>query len=140
MAILKTTIIASIGTFLIGAASSAPLLALSAKDISSDSVFRSSHARSARAAVVKSSLEHVDSAYSDPDSRGYSPMGTARINGESVAINVFQNGATLGDRAGQGSGVADVFDRAGHLRRRFVYKENLNSPPLITEFVYKPER
>jgi len=42
--------------------------------------------------------------------------------------------------AGQGTGFADVFDRAGHLIRRFTFRENLNSPPQITEFVYMPER
>jgi hypothetical protein len=111
-------------------------MALSAKAINPDSVFRSS---SVRPSFVKPSLGQVDSANSDAQT-GYSRLGTAKINGSRVAINVFQNGATLDDTAGQGNGVADVYDRSGHLVRRFVYKENRNSPPLITEFVYRPER
>src|SRR6266481_2324830 len=138
MTTLKTTLVTSIGTFLIGAASSAPLMALSAKAINPDSVFRSS---SVRPSFVKAALGHVDSANSDADAQtGYAPLGTAKINGSRVAINVFQNGARLDDTAGQGNGVAAVYDRSGHLVRRFVYKENRNSPPLITEFVYGPER
>jgi hypothetical protein len=67
-------------------------------------------------------------------------LGIAKINGRRIAVYVFQNGAKLDDVAGQGQGFADVFDSAGHLIRRFVFRENLHSPPQITEFVYMPER
>jgi hypothetical protein len=137
MTTLKTTLITSIGTLLIGAASAAPILALGAKAVNSDSIFRSSNARTSAA---RSPSEHVDLANRDPDAAGYLPLGTAKIDGRRVAINVFQNGATLDDTAGQGKGVAEVYDRSGHLVRRFVFRENRNSPPLITEFVYTPER
>jgi len=64
----------------------------------------------------------------------------AKINGRRVKVYAFQNGAKLNDATGQGHGFADVFDRAGHLTRRFIFRENLNSPPQITEFFYLPER
>ena len=53
---------------------------------------------------------------------GYLPLGTAKINGRSIGVYVFQNGAKLGDEAGQGQGFADVFDSAGHLLRRFIFR------------------
>jgi len=52
---------------------------------------------------------------------------------------VYQNGAKLDDAAGQGHGVADVFDGAGHLTRRFIFRENLNSPSLFIEGFYMLE-
>ena len=67
-------------------------------------------------------------------------MGIAKINGRRIAVYAFRNGAKLDDVAGEGHGSADVFDRAGHLMGRFTFRENLNSPPLITEFVYMPAR
>ena len=67
-------------------------------------------------------------------------MGIAKINGRRIAVYAFQNVAKLGDVAGRGRGFADVFDSAGHLIRRFNFRENLNSPPQIIEFVYIPSR
>jgi hypothetical protein len=71
---------------------------------------------------------------------GYSLLGIAHINGRRVAVYAFQNGAKLDDAAGPGQGFADAFDRAGHLIRRFTFRENLNSPPQITEYVSMPAR
>ena len=62
-------------------------------------------------------------------------MGIAKINGGRVAVYSFDNGAKPDDVAGPGRGFADVFDSAGHLIRRFAFRENLNSPPRITEYV-----
>lgn len=67
-------------------------------------------------------------------------MGIAEINGSRVAIYAFQNGARHDDAAGKGRGFADVFDRTGHLIGRFTFRENLNSPTVITEFVSLPAR
>ena len=75
----------------------------------------------------------------DPGSpEGYSSLGIAKINGIRVAINVLENGARLDDVAGAGRGFADVFDGDGHLIRRFTFRENLNSPPQIIEYVSVP--
>ena len=77
-------------------------------------------------------LAHLGRAPGDPDAPlGYSPLGIAQINGTSIGVYAFQNGAKPGDVAGRGQGFADVFDSAGHLKRRFVFRENLNSPPQI---------
>jgi hypothetical protein len=57
-----------------------------------------------------------------------------------MAIYVFYNGAKVDDVAGRGQGSADVFHRAGRLIRRFTFRENLNSPPQITEYVFMPAR
>jgi len=67
-------------------------------------------------------------------------LGIANINGRRIAVYVFDNGAKVDDVAGQGEGTADVFDRAGRLIRRFNFRENLNSPPQITEYVFMPAR
>ncbi|MGA8567495.1 MAG: hypothetical protein WB580_06850 [Candidatus Binataceae bacterium] len=67
-------------------------------------------------------------------------MGIAKINGTRIGVYAFQNGAKLGDVTGRGQGFADVFDSAGHLIRRFIFRENLNSPPQIVEFVYMRAR
>jgi hypothetical protein len=88
---------------------------------------------------VGSPMARVDLAHGDPPP-GYSPLWIAKINGRRIAVYAFQNGAKLDDMAGQSQGFADVFDRAGHMMRRFIFRENLNSPPQITEFVYMPAR
>jgi len=127
MQAFKTTLFASVGAFLISAAPVAPELVTA----NSDSVFNAS--RSER------SIARVDRAFGDPDtSAGYSPLGIAKINGRRFAVNSFQNGARLDDAAGPGQGFADIFDSAGHLIRRFAFKENLNSPPQITEYLSMP--
>jgi hypothetical protein len=63
----------------------------------------------------------------------------AQVNGRRVLVYMYQNGAKLDDAAGQGHGVTDVFDSAGHLTRRLIFRENLNSPPIFSEFFYMPE-
>ena len=129
MQAFKTTIFASVGAFLISAAPVAPEMVTA----NSNSIFNAR--RSER------SLARVDRALGDPDpSAGYSPLGIAKINGRRFAVNSFQNGAKPGDAAGQGQGVADIYDGDGHLIRRFAFRENLNSPPQITEYVSMPPR
>src|SRR6266852_4251948 len=136
MKAFKTTLITSIGAFLIGTAFPAPRLALGTKDVNSPIKPGNSLMSS-----VGFPLARVARAYGDPDApAGYSPLGMVKINGRRVAVYVFQNGAKLNDAAGQGHGFADVFDHAGNLTRRFIFRENLNSPPQITEFFYLPER
>ncbi len=136
MEAFKTTLIASIGAFLIGAASAASGLALSTKVVNLDSAFKSGRKRMSRVGLP---LARVDRTHDDPDTpAGYSPLGIANINGRRIAVYVFQNGARVDDVAGRGQGFADVFDRAGHLIQRFTFRENLNSPPQITEYVFMP--
>jgi hypothetical protein len=55
-------------------------------------------------------------------------------------VNDFQNGAKPNDVAGKGLGFADVFDSAGHLLRRFTFRESFTSPPQIIEYVPVPAR
>jgi len=136
MKAFKTTLITSIGAFLIGTASPAPRLAASTKVVNS-----SIKPGNALMSSVGFPLARVARAYGDPDApAGYSPLGMAKINGRRVKVYVYQNGAKLNDAAGQGHGFADVFDSTGHLIRRFIFRENLYSPPQITEFFYLPER
>lgn len=136
MKAFKTTLITSIGAFLIGIASPTPRLAFGTKVI--DPPIKRGNALMSS---VDSPLANVHRTYADPDApAGYSPLGMVKINGSRVAVYVLDNGAKLNDAAGQGHGVADVFDSAGHLKRRFIFRENLNSPPQITEFLYLPER
>ena len=120
MKALIVVLITSINTFLIGPVSVAPDLAIGAKVVNLDS------------ALVRT----IGRANSDPDApEGYSTLGIAKINGRRVAVYSFDNGAKPDDVAGPGRGFADVFDSAGHLIRRFAFRENLNSPPQITEYV-----
>jgi len=116
MGVTKITLIASIGAFLIGSASVA-------SDGSIPSVAKS-----------RAAFQYTDSA--SPE--GYSSLGIAKINGNRFGVYAFDNGAKTDDVAGQGRGFADVFDGAGHLIRRFAFRENLNSPPRITEYVSVP--
>ncbi|MGO9618146.1 MAG: hypothetical protein ACLP6W_17255 [Bryobacteraceae bacterium] len=129
----KTTLIRSIGAFLIvSGASGLPL------GTQVDTPLRSSNARMTS---VGFPLARVDRSRGDPNTPAeYSPLGIAKVNRKRIAVYAFQNGAKLGDVAGQGQGFADVFDSAGHLIRRFIFRENLNSPPQIIEFVYLPAR
>jgi hypothetical protein len=125
MEAFKISLVTSICALLMGSASVAPDLAMGAKTVNLDSAFERADGR----------------AHSDPDAPdGYSPLGIAKINGSRVAIYAFQNGAKPDDVAGLGRGFADVFDSAGHLIRRFAFRENLNSPPQITEYVSMPAR
>jgi len=138
MEAFKTTLIASIGAFLVGAASAATGLALNTRAANSDSAFKSGRERISRVALPS---VRVDRTHGDPDTpAGYAPLGIANINGRRIAVYVFDNGAKVDDVPGRGEGSADVFDRAGRLIRRFNFKENLNSPPQITEYVFIPAR
>jgi hypothetical protein len=86
-------------------------------------------------------FNRVDAGHGVPEApEGYSSLGIAKINGIRVAINVLENGARIDDIAGAGRGYADVFDGDGHLIRRFAFRENLNSPPQITEYVSVPSQ
>ena len=129
MQAFKTTLFASVGAFLISAAPVAPEVVTA----NSKSVF---NARASERFIAR-----VDRASGDPDpSAGYSPLGIAKINGRRFAVNSFQNGAKWDDAAGQGQGFADIYGSDGHLIRRFAFRENLNSPPQITEYVSMPPR
>ena len=123
MDVTKIVLIASIGVFLIGTAS-----------VASDGSIPP--VASARAALKYVDAGHRDSA----NTEGYSSLGIAKINGIRVAINILENGARTDDIAGAGRGFADVFDGDGHLIRRFTFRENLNSPPQIIEYVSVPQR
>ena len=123
MDVTKIALIASIGVFLIGSASVA----------SDGSIPPVANARAA--------LKYVDAGHRDSaNTEGYSSLGIAKINGIRVAINILENGARLDDVAGAGQGFADVFDADGHLIKRFTFRENLNSPPQIIEYVSVPQR
>jgi len=137
MEAFKTTLVTSIAAaFLISSTFAAPVFDLGARPLKPDSVFKSSNAR---LSDVKMPLARVDRAVGEPEAPAwYSPLGIAKINGQRIAVYGFQNGAKLDDAAGQGRGSAEVFDSAGHLKRRFIYRENLNSPPKIAEFIYLP--
>ena len=111
-------LITSIGAFLIGSAS-----------VASDGSIPA-------VANPRAAFKCTDEGHRDPGSpEGYSSLGIAKINGIRVAINVLENGARIDDVAGAGRGFADVFDGDGHLIRRFTFRENLNSPPQIIEYV-----
>jgi hypothetical protein len=75
-----TTLIASIGAFLIGSASA----------VSSDSAFKSNDVRIAGFAFP---LARDDRAHGDPDApAGYLPLGIAKINGMRFSINASRTG------------------------------------------------
>jgi len=138
MEAFKTTLIASIGAFLVGAASAATGLALNTRVANSDFALKSGRERNTR---VGPPVTPVERTHGDPVTpAGYSPLGIANINGRRVAVYAFHNGAKVNDAPGRGEGFADVFDRAGRLIRRFNFRENLNSPPQITEYVFMPAR
>jgi hypothetical protein len=119
----KITLAASIAALLFGSASIVTDVAVGAEIANSQSDFNCG----------------ADTGRADPDApEGYSKLGIAKINGRRVAVYTFENGARLDDAAGEGHGFADVFDSAGHLIRRFAFRENLNSPPRITEYVPLP--
>lgn len=124
----KTTLIASVGAFLIGATSV----------VNSDCAFES---RNSRTVGIEFPSSRIYRAPRDPEApAGYSQLGIAKIDGARFGVYAFQNGARPEDVTGQGQGFADVFDSAGHLTRRFFFRENLNSPPQITEYVSMPAR
>jgi hypothetical protein len=138
MEAFKTTLVTSVAAFFIGSASAAPGLDFVTRHLEEESVFKSSNARKADVGIP---LARADRVSDEPDApAGYAPLGITKINGQRIAVYAFQNGAKLDDAAGQGHGSAEVFDSAGHLIRRFIYRENLHSPPQITEFIYMPER
>jgi hypothetical protein len=138
MQAFKTNLIASVGAFLGGVAAAATGLALNMKVASSNSGFKSAKERVSR---IEFPLARVARAPSDPDTpAGYSPLGIANISGRRIAVYVFHNGAKADDVAGRGQGFADVFDHTGRLMKRFAFRENLNSPPQITEYIFIPAR
>jgi hypothetical protein len=51
-------------------------------------------------------------------------LGITKINGSSVAVYDFRNGAKLGDVAGPG--LRRRLRQADHLLRRFAFRKNLN--------------
>jgi hypothetical protein len=127
MKAFKNILTTTIGAVLIGSASIAPDFAIGANTVNPKSSYR--------IAVAPAQSDH------DADTpNGYAQLGIAKINGSRFAVYGLQNGARLDDSAGQGRGFAEVFDSAGHLMRRFTFRENLNSPPQITEYVSMPDR
>ena len=136
MEAFKTTLVASIGAFLVGAASAATGLALNTKVANSKFALKSGRERNT---CVGLPVTPVERTHGDPVTpAGYSPLGIANINGRRVAVYAFHNGAKVNDAPGRGEGFADVFDRAGRLIWRFNFRENHNSPPQITEYVFIP--
>ena len=125
MLALNLAVVASICTFLIGSASVASDVAIGAE-----------------AANIHSSCDSAAGANQDERDapEGYAPIGVAKIDGIRLAIYALRNGARLDDAAGEGQGSADVYDSAGHLIRRYSFRENLNSPPLVMEYVSIPQR
>ena len=120
MAAFRTTLITSVGAFSVGVACAAAGLGLNTKAVNSGSAFKSSRARMSDDGFP---LAHLGRAPGYPDAPvGYSPLGIAKINGTRIGVYAFQNGAKLGDVTGRGQGFADVFDSAGHLIRRFIFR------------------
>jgi hypothetical protein len=122
---LNLAVVASICAFLIGSASVA-------SDVVPGSELATLH--SSFGCAPRRSHDTLD----PPD--GYASLGVAKINGIRLAIYALRNGARLDDAAGEGRGFADVYDGAGHLIRRFSFRDNLNSPPLVVEYVSIPAR
>jgi hypothetical protein len=138
MEAFKTTVITSLAAFVIGATSATPCLAFNTQIVNQDSAFNTSIAHTSGVSPI---LTRVAFAAGTPDAPAeYLPLGIAKINGREFEVYAFQNGAKRDDVAGQGEGSADVFDSDGHLIRRFAFRENLNSPPQIIEYVPVPTR
>jgi len=115
----KTTLISSIRALFIGRACAARL-AFSTKVVRSNSALKSSGARMSGDDFP---LARADRTQGDPDSTAsYSPSGITRINGRRIAVYAFPNGSKLCGVAGQGQ--VNVFDSAGLLIRRFVFRES----------------
>lgn len=140
MQTFKTTVIAFVASFLISPSPVAPEVTTRASTtvINSDSALNSGNA-TASPGYVFSRLDRSIPGYPEA-SAGYAPLGIAKINGRQFAVNSFQNGARLDDVAGPGRGFADIFDSDGLLVRRFTFRDSLNSPPQITEYVSIPTR
>jgi hypothetical protein len=140
MQTFKTTLIAFVASFLISASPVAPgvTTGTSTTVVNSGSALNSGNPP-ASAGYVFSRLDRSIHGYPEA-SAGYAPLGIAKINGRQFEVNCFQNGARIDDVAGPGRGFADVFDSSGLLVRRFAFRENLNSPPEITEYVSIPTR
>jgi hypothetical protein len=134
MASFRVTLITSLGAFSVGVACAVATVRLDTKAVNPGGIFKSVKAgTSDHRFLVAGGVE----APCDPDiPAGYSTLGIAKINGTRTGVYTVHNGAKLDDAAGRGRGVADVFGSAGHLMRRFIFRENLNSPPQIVEFVY----
>jgi hypothetical protein len=140
MQTFKTTLIAFVASFLISPSPVAPGVTTSTSTtvVNSGSALNSGNAP-ASAGYVFSRIDRGMLSYPEA-SAGYAPLGIAKINGRKFAVNCFQNGARIDDVAGPGRGFADIYDSAGVLVRRFTFRDNLNSPPQITEYVSIPTR
>ena len=138
----KSILIASLGVLMVAAISAPTGLTLNTKVANSDSAFKPRKARIFRVLRPPArSLVCLDRTHGDRDiPTDYSPLGITNVNGRRIAVYIFRKGAKANDVAGRGEGSADVFDRAGRLVRRFSFRENLNSPPQITEYVFMPAR
>jgi hypothetical protein len=139
MQTLKTTMIAFVASFLISPSPVAPGVTTSTNTtvVNSGSALNSGNPP----ASAGYAFPRLDSRMRYPEaSAGYATLGIAKINGRKFAVNSFQNGARIDDVAGPGRGFADIYDSAGVLVRRFAFRENLNSPPQITEYVSIPTR
>src|SRR5260370_2199952 len=91
MKAFKTTLITSIGAFLIGVASPTPRLAFGTKVINSPI-----KPGNALMSSVDSPLAPVARPYGDPDApAGYSPLGMAKIHTSRLAVYVYHNAPTL---------------------------------------------
>jgi hypothetical protein len=136
MTTFRTTLIASLGAFSVGVTCAVAAVRLDTKAVNPGCVFKSGKARMSDGGFLPAEGVRAPCDLYTP--AGYSPLGIAKINGRRIGVYAVDNGAKLGDPAGWGRGYADVFDSAGHLIRRFLFRENLNSPPQIIEFVYFP--
>ncbi len=94
-----------------------------------------------RRAAFTSSANAFAPVHQLPDAPpGYMPIGVVTIDGQQMAAYKFENGADLTHGRGDGKGVADVFDGAGHLVRSFVVCDKASSPPLVIEYLSMPTR
>ena len=60
--------------------------------------------------------------------RGYAPFNIALLNGKFYVTYALQDAAKHDDVAGAGHGFVDVFSTTGHLQKRLVKRDSLNSP------------
>src|ERR1700694_2163280 len=121
MEAFKTALITSIGAFILGLYI-APEFARGPRVVKADSAWKSGNAGMSS---VSLRVVPVERSHGDPGApAGYSQLGIAKINGRRITVYALRNGAKLDDMAGAGHGSADIFDRAGHLTRRFAFREN----------------
>jgi hypothetical protein len=68
----------------------------------------------------------------------YIPIGLVEIDGSCFAILSQQAGPLPGEDTVSGGGSADVFDRQGHLVRRYIATEHTNNSWELTELIALP--